>query len=70
MKIDYYLPRPTEDELNLGYKTDYFRRIIELELHKKYNITLNELTFWIHHNYTAVFLLDEELSLTEVKKLN
>ena len=70
MKIDYYLPRPTEDELNLGHKTDYFTRVIDLNLHHKYNITLNELTFWIHHNYTAVFLLDEELSLTTVKKLN
>jgi hypothetical protein len=69
MNIDYYLPRPTEDELELGNKVDYFKRIIELELHKKHKITLNELTFWIHHNFTAVFLLDEELSLTAIKKL-
>jgi len=70
MKIDYYLPRPTEDELQLGYKTDYFKRILEMDLDKKYKLTQNELTFWIHHNYTAIFLLNEELSLTQVKKLN
>ena len=70
MNIDYYLPRPTEDELELGHKVDYFRRIIEMELHHKYKITLDELSFWIHHNFTALFLLNEELSLTAVKKLN
>ena len=69
MKIDYYLPEPTEDELNLGYKTDYFTRVLNMDLDKKYKITQQELTFWIHHNYQSVFLLNEELSLTEVKKL-
>jgi len=69
MKIDYYLPRPTEDELNLGYKSDYFERILAMDLDKKYKITQNELTFWISHNYNSVFLLEEELSLTAVKKL-
>jgi len=69
MNIDFYLPRPTEDELNLGYKSDYFERLLPMDLEKKYKITQEELTFWIHHNYQAVFLLDEELSLTAVKKL-
>lgn len=69
MKIDYYLPTPTEDELNLGYKADYFERILPMDLDKKYNITQNDLTFWIHHNYQSMFLLGEELSLTAVKKL-
>jgi hypothetical protein len=69
MKIDFYLPRPTEDELNLGYKSDYFERILAMDLDKKYKITQNELTFWISHNYNSVFLLEEELSLTAVKKL-
>ena len=36
MKIDYVLPKPTEDELNLGYKSDYFERLIDLDLDKKY----------------------------------
>jgi len=67
--MDYYLPRPTEDELNLGYKVDYFTRVLPMDLDKKYKITKEELTFWIHHNYQAVFLLDEELSLSKVKKL-
>ena len=69
MKIDYYLPRPTEEELNLGYKVDYFTRVLELGLDKKYKITQDELTFWISHNFNSVFLLDEELSLTAIKKL-
>ena len=69
MSIDYYLPKPTEEELNLGAKTDYFDRVISLDLTKKYKITENELYYWIHHNYQAVFLLDEELSLTQYKKL-
>jgi hypothetical protein len=69
MNIDYYLPRPTEDELNLGHKSDYFERILSLDLDKKYKLTQQELTFWVSHNFNAVFLLDEELSLTAVKKL-
>ena len=70
MNIDFYLPRPTEDELNLGAKSDYFQRILNMDLDRKYKISQNELTFWIHHNYQSVFLLDEELNLTAVKKLN
>jgi hypothetical protein len=69
MNIDYYLPKPTEDELNLGHKSDYFERVLNLDLDKKYKITQQDLTFWIHHNYQSIFLLDEELSLTAVKKL-
>lgn len=69
MNIDFYLPKPTEDELNLGYKSDYFERVLEMDLHHKYKITQDELSFWIHHNYQAVFLLDQELSLAEIKKL-
>jgi len=69
MNIDYYLPRPTEDELNLGHKTDYFTRVLDLDLDKKYKITQTDLTFWIHHNYQSIFLLDQELSLSAVKKL-
>lgn len=63
------LPRPTEDELNLGYKADYFDRVLDMDLDKKYKITQDELSFWIHHNYQSVFLLDQELSLKEMKKL-
>lgn len=69
MKIDYYLPRPTEDELQLGNKVDYFTRVLAMDLHKKYKITQDQLTFWIHHNFTSVFLLEEEISLTNVLKL-
>ena len=68
--MDIYLPLPTEDELDLGKKTDYFRRLIEMELHKKYRITLDEYCYWIHHNYSSVFLTGNELNLNQVKKLN
>lgn len=69
MNIDYYLPKPTEEELNLGNKVDYFSRMIDTNLHKKYKITQDEFSFWISHNFNSVFLLDEELSLTAIKKL-
>jgi hypothetical protein len=68
--IEFMLPRPTEDELNLGYKSDYFERVLEMGLDRKFNITQNQLTNWIHHNYTSVFLLDEELTLSTFKKIN
>ncbi len=67
--IEFMLPRPTEDELNLGAKADYFDRILEMDLDKKYKITQEQLTAWIHHNYTSVFLLDNELTLNQFKKL-
>ena len=69
MNIDYVLPRPTEDELNLGHKSDYFTRIIDMDLTKKYKITETELYNWIHHNYSSVFLTNEELALNKFKKL-
>lgn len=69
MSVDFYLPKPTEDELNLGYKVDYFTRILDTDLQKKYKLSQEEFNFWISHNYNAVFLLDEELSLAAMKKL-
>ena len=68
--MEFYLPQPTDEELDLGKKTDYFSRLIEMELHKKYKITLDEFCFWIHHNYSSVFLTGNELNLNQVKKLN
>ena len=69
MKVDYVLPKPTEEELNLGMKNEYFERILELDLDKKYKITQSQLTAWVHHNYTAHFLLNEEVSLNQLKKI-
>ena len=69
MNIDYVLPTPTDEELNLGYKQDYFERIIPMDLDKKYKLTENELYAWIHHNYSSVFLTNNELTLTQFKKL-
>ena len=69
MNIDYYLPPPTEEELNLGFKADYFERILSLNLDKKYNITSKDLNFWVSHNFNSVFMTEKELSLTAIKKL-
>jgi hypothetical protein len=69
MDIDYFLPVPTEDELNLGLKSDYYERILDLNLEKKYKINETELYNWIHHNYSSVFLTENELSLTKFRKL-
>ena len=69
MSVDFVLPEPTEDELNLGYKTQYFERLINSELHKKYKISEAELYNWIHHNYSSIFLTNNELSLNQYRKL-
>lgn len=69
MNIDYVLPEPTEDELNLGYKVQYFDRLINLGLDKKYKISEAELYNWIHHNYSSIFLTNEPLTLTKYRKL-
>jgi hypothetical protein len=69
MEVDYVLPAPTEDELNLGLKVDYFTRLLDMGLEKKYKITDSELHNWIHHNYSSVFLTDQELSLIKFRKL-
>ena len=69
MIIDYVLPQPTEDELNLGLKQSYFERLLELGLDKQYKITSEELYNWIHHNYSSIFLTENELSLSKFRKL-
>jgi len=70
MEIDYVLPPPTEEELNLGFKTDYFTRLIDTGLEKKYKISSNELYDWIHHNYSSIFLTNEELPYKKYKKIS
>ena len=70
MIIDYVLPQPTDEELNLGFKTDYFSRLIEMDLEKKYKISSNELYDWIHHNYSSIFLTNEELPYKKFKKIS
>ena len=69
MNIDWVLPQPTEEELNLGYKSDYYSRLIDMGLEKKYKITSLELYDWIHHNYSSIFLTNEELTYRKYKKL-
>lgn len=69
LELDMMLPQPTEEELNLGMKANYFTRLIDMELHLKYKISKDEFYKWIHHNYSSVFLTNEELSLTKYRKL-
>jgi hypothetical protein len=71
MSTEIYLPQPNENELNMTGKSSYFLRLLDgdTDLEKKYKITQSELTAWIHHNYQAMFLFNEELSLTKYKKL-
>jgi hypothetical protein len=69
MDIDFVLPQPTEEELNLGYKANYYQRILDLDLDKKYKIHETELYNWIHHNYSSIFLTEQELSLSKYRKL-
>lgn len=70
MIIDYVLPQPTNEELNLGFKTEYYSRLIEMDLEKKYKISSNELYDWIHHNYSSIFLTNEELPYKKFKKIS
>ena len=32
--VDYVLPPPTEEELNLGMKVKYYERLLDLDLDK------------------------------------
>ena len=69
LELDMMLPQPTEEELNLGMKANYYGRLIDMNLHIKYKISKDELYNWIHQNYSSVFLTSEELSLTKYRKL-
>lgn len=69
MDIDFVLPPPTEEELNLGHKVKYYQRLLDLDLDKKYKIVETELYNWIHHNYSSIFLTNEELTLMKFRKL-
>jgi hypothetical protein len=69
LELDMMLPQPTEEELNLGMKASYYKRLIDMDLQIKYRITKEELYNWIHHNYSSVFLTEQELSLTKFRKL-
>ena len=69
LELDMMLPAPTENELNLGLKSDYYERLLDMGLDKKYKISQEELCNWIHHNYSSVFLTEQELSLTKYRKL-
>jgi hypothetical protein len=63
------LPQPTEEELNMTGKHEYFRRILEMDLHKKMNIDHLKLTGWISHNFNSVYLMNKELTYKEYLKL-
>lgn len=69
MSKELFLPKPTEEELNMTTKSQYFTRLYEMDLDKKFKITSDELCDWIHHNFQAVYLLNEEISLGSFKNL-
>ena len=64
------LPRPTEDELNMTGKHEYFARIIDMDLHKKLGVDNLAITGWISYNFNSVFLNNKELTYKEYLKLN
>lgn len=63
------LPRPLEVELSNYNKSEYFRRLLDMDLDKKYKIESTELNKWIHHNYQSVLLDDKELNYNQFKKI-
>jgi hypothetical protein len=50
-------------------KVKYYERLLDLDLDKKYKIVETELYTWIHHNYSSIFLTNEELPLMKFRKL-
>ena len=68
--MDYKLPYPTEEELTMTTKSQYFARVIPMDLDKKFKITEQEYYGWISHNFNSIYLLDKELTFKEYLKLN
>jgi hypothetical protein len=67
--MDYKLPYPTKEELTMTTKSEYFTRVLPMDLDKKYKITQEEYTGWISNNFNSVYLLEKELTFKEYKKL-
>ena len=67
--MEFKLPYPTEEELTMTSKHEYFARIIQMDLDKKYKITQYEFTSWISHNFNSIYLLNKELTYREYLKL-
>jgi hypothetical protein len=63
------LPIPTDEELNMTGKHEYFARLLEMDLHKKMKIDHLQLTGWISHNFNSVYLTEKELTYKEYLKL-
>lgn len=63
------LPQPTDEELNMTGKHEYFSRILEMDLHKKLKIDHLDFTGWISHNFNSVYLTNKELTYKEYLKL-
>ena len=68
--MDYKLPYPTEEELTMTTKSQYFARVIPMDLDKKFKITEQEYYGWISHNFNSIYLLDKELTFKEYLKLS
>jgi hypothetical protein len=66
--MDYKLPYPTKEELTMTTKSQYFARVLPMNLDRKINITQEEYTAWIHHNFESVYLFNKELTFKQYKK--
>jgi hypothetical protein len=66
-----YLPIPTNVELNFTGKDGYIERLLLEEVRDEnvYGITSDELLNWMYHNFNSMFVLGQELSLEDYKKL-
>jgi len=62
------LPTPTETELRMTGKSDYFLRLMPMQLDKIYKIDQFELTGWISANFNSIFLYNKAITLKEYKK--
>lgn len=63
------LPRPLEVELLNYNKSEYFARLLNMDLDKRFKIESTELHKWIHYNYQSVLLDNKELNYNQFKKI-
>ena len=68
MKISN-LPSPTEHELQIGQKSEYFNRMFREGQHLKFKISPDQLGSWIHKNYTSIISGEGPLSYEKSLKV-
>jgi hypothetical protein len=68
MNVSIKLPAPTQQEL-IGYKIDYFERIIGNVDRRKYELNEMDFSAFIHHTYELMLLSNKHITLSEFKKI-